>query len=96
MSTFHPEANPSLNGWDLYLRDPLLMDKQIQRLLGKSITLAANAYRHRIGRYQLFRPSSIAQFSRITPQFPGAYIGTTICRRANWATWRTFCTCSIG
>ena len=50
LSTFHPEANPSLHGWDLYLRSPGLIEKQIHRILGKSITLAANAYRHRIGR----------------------------------------------
>ena len=50
LSTFHPEANPSLHGWDLYLKSPALVEKQIQRILGKSITLAANAYRHRIGR----------------------------------------------
>jgi citrate synthase len=50
MSTFHPEANPALAGSDLYLNDELIRNKQIFRILGKVPTLAANAYRHRIGR----------------------------------------------
>eukprot|EP00698_Gefionella_okellyi_P009142 TRINITY_DN229_c0_g1_i1.p1 TRINITY_DN229_c0_g1~~TRINITY_DN229_c0_g1_i1.p1 ORF type:complete len:500 (-),score=103.25 TRINITY_DN229_c0_g1_i1:587-2050(-) len=49
MSTFHPEANPSLVGANLY-RDPRMRNKQIFRILGKVPTLAACAYRHRIGR----------------------------------------------
>jgi citrate synthase len=54
MSTFHAEANPALRGADLYLPStPMseeLMNKQIIRLLGKAPTVAAAAYRHRIGR----------------------------------------------
>ncbi|RKP10382.1 citrate synthase-like protein [Thamnocephalis sphaerospora] len=50
MSTFHPEANPALNSSDMYVRDERIRNKQILRLLGKVPTLAAVAYRHRIGR----------------------------------------------
>ncbi|KAI9137582.1 citrate synthase-like protein [Paraphysoderma sedebokerense] len=50
MSTFHPEANPSLQGSYIYQKSSRLRNKQIFRLLGKSITVAAMAYRHRIGR----------------------------------------------
>ncbi len=49
MSTFHPEANPALRGTQIY-KDPKFVNKQIYRLLGNLPTLAANAYRHRIGR----------------------------------------------
>lgn len=51
MSTFHPEANPSLSGdSQLLCRSPELRNKQIKRIIGKVTTIAANAYRHRIGR----------------------------------------------
>ncbi|CAG8519210.1 3537_t:CDS:10 [Dentiscutata erythropus] len=50
MSTFHPDANPALAGSDLFIRDERIRNKQIYRLLGKTPTLAAIAYRHRIGR----------------------------------------------
>ncbi|CAG8511020.1 15068_t:CDS:10 [Funneliformis mosseae] len=50
MSTFHPDANPALAGSDLFIRDDKVRNKQIFRLLGKTPTLAAMAYRHRIGR----------------------------------------------
>lgn len=49
LSTFHPEANPALGGSKIY-KDPKFVNKQIYRLLGNLPTLAANAYRHRIGR----------------------------------------------
>lgn len=49
MSTFHPEANPSLAGQDVY-NDKKMRNKQIHRMLGTMPTLAAFAYRHRIGR----------------------------------------------
>lgn len=49
MSTFYPEANPALEGSDIY-KNQSLMNKQIFRLLGKMPTIAACAYRHRIGR----------------------------------------------
>jgi len=58
LGAFAPEANPSLQGQTLYTKagsgdkDALAaMDKQIYRLLGKSITLAAMAYRIRQGRH---------------------------------------------
>lgn len=52
LSTFHADANPSLaaGGADLFIQDDLLRNKQIVRILGKSPTIAAAAYRHRIGR----------------------------------------------
>lgn len=50
MSTFHANANPALKGADLFIQDPELMNKQIVRILGKAPTVAAAAYRHRIGR----------------------------------------------
>ncbi|RHZ83066.1 hypothetical protein Glove_99g185 [Diversispora epigaea] len=50
LSTFHPDANPALAGSDLFKNDEKTRNKQIFRLLGKTPTLAAMAYRHRIGR----------------------------------------------
>ena len=67
LSTFHPEANPALQGDNLYmnpkagttsLQDRLKQEKRakdarhraIYRIMGKISTIAANTYRHRIGR----------------------------------------------
>ena len=49
ISTFHPEANPSLAGNDLY-NNIKVRNKQIHRILGNITTVAACAYRHRVGR----------------------------------------------
>ena len=49
MSTLHPEANPALAGQGVY-DDKRLRNKQIHRIVGCMPTLAAFAYRHRIGR----------------------------------------------
>ena len=49
LSTVHPEQNPSLAGGDVYLNQEM-RNKQIYRVLGNMPTIAANAYRHRIGR----------------------------------------------
>jgi len=49
ISTFHPEQNPALAGQEVY-KDKKLRNKQIYRLLGTTPTVAASAYRHRIGR----------------------------------------------
>ncbi len=49
LSTLHPEQNPSLVGESVY-KDKSIRNKQIYRLLGGIPTIAANAYRHRIGR----------------------------------------------
>jgi len=49
MSTFHPDANPALAGQDVY-QDKTMVNKQIYRILGTMPTVAANCYRHRIGR----------------------------------------------
>ena len=49
MSTLQPEANPALAGNDVY-KSQKTRNKQIHRLLGAVPTIAAFAYRHRIGR----------------------------------------------
>jgi citrate synthase len=49
LSTLHPEQNPSLVGESVY-KNKKIRNKQIYRLLGCVPTIAANAYRHRIGR----------------------------------------------
>lgn len=49
MSSLHPEASTALNGPHIYEKEDMV-NKQIFRLLGKTPTLAACAYRHRIGR----------------------------------------------
>ena len=50
MSTFQPEQNPALLvGIDPY-SDPKVMNQQIHRILGRITTVAADSYRHRIGR----------------------------------------------
>jgi citrate synthase len=49
MSTFHPEASTALQGEEVYNQESMV-NKQIFRCLGKIPTLAACAYRHRIGR----------------------------------------------
>eukprot|EP00127_Corallochytrium_limacisporum_P004819 Clim_evm2s183 gene=Clim_evmTU2s183 len=50
MGTFHQEANPALQGSDLYQRSRAVRLKQIYRILGKAPTAAAIAYRVRMGR----------------------------------------------
>ena len=49
LGTLHPEQNPSLAGEGVY-KNKQVRNKQIYRLLGGVPTIAANAYRHRIGR----------------------------------------------
>src|SRR3989338_10589628 len=49
LSTFYPYANPSLSGENLYESEQA-RNKQIFRIIGKLPTIAACAYRHRIGR----------------------------------------------
>lgn len=48
-STLKPEANPALAGEKIYLNETF-RNKQIYRLIGVAPTIAANSYRHRIGR----------------------------------------------
>jgi len=48
-STLKPDANPALAGENIY-KNISFRNKQIYRLLGVIPTMAANAYRHRIGR----------------------------------------------
>ncbi|KAI9146362.1 citrate synthase-like protein [Paraphysoderma sedebokerense] len=49
LSTFHPEASTAIHGDHIY-KSESMVNKQILRLLGKVPTIAACAYRHRIGR----------------------------------------------
>lgn len=49
MSTLHPEANPALTSQGVY-NSLEVRNKQIHRILGTMPTIAAFAYRHRIGR----------------------------------------------
>lgn len=49
LSTVHPEQNPSLVGETIY-KNREIRNKQIYRIMGNIPTIAANAYRHRIGR----------------------------------------------
>lgn len=48
--TFYSEANPALAGLDIYNKNKDLRFRQIYRILGKVPTIAAQSYRHRIGR----------------------------------------------
>jgi citrate synthase len=47
--TLYPDANPAINGGDIY-NSPMIREKQILRLLGTMPTLAAFIYRHKVGR----------------------------------------------
>eukprot|EP00245_Coleochaete_scutata_P001385 TRINITY_DN11693_c0_g1_i1.p1 TRINITY_DN11693_c0_g1~~TRINITY_DN11693_c0_g1_i1.p1 ORF type:complete len:538 (-),score=93.01 TRINITY_DN11693_c0_g1_i1:543-2156(-) len=49
LSSYHPDANPALQGQDLY-DNKAVRDKQIVRVLGKVPTLAAAAYNRMAGR----------------------------------------------
>lgn len=49
LSTVHPEQNPSLVGEGVY-KNKEMRNKQIYRIIGNVPTIAANAFRHRIGR----------------------------------------------
>jgi citrate synthase len=49
MATFYPEANAALQGTGVY-SNAQLVNTQIFRIIGKLPTIAAAAYRHRIGR----------------------------------------------
>lgn len=49
LGTLHPEANPALAGQNIYL-DEKIRNKQIHRIIGTMPTIAAFAYRHRIGK----------------------------------------------
>lgn len=64
LGSFYEEANPSLQGQALFTKtDPASlanMDKQIYRLIGKAITLAAMAYRIRQGRPFVQPPSGFS------------------------------------
>jgi len=87
LGSYYSEANPSLQGQNLYTNcakgDPAAlqnMDKQIYRLIGKAITLAAMAYRVRQGREFVVPPTGMSyaesflfQLDHLSPSdsFPG-------------------------
>lgn len=50
MGAFAPEANPSLQGRNLYLDDKATMNKNIIRIIGKAATVAAASMRVRMNR----------------------------------------------
>jgi len=56
ISTFYPSQNPALQGGSGVYKDEKLVNQQIYRLLGKMPTIAADCYRHRMGRN--FNPPS--------------------------------------
>mmetsp|Transcript_16477 Transcript_16477/g.40766 ORF Transcript_16477/g.40766 Transcript_16477/m.40766 type:complete len:494 (+) Transcript_16477:169-1650(+) len=49
LGTLYPEQNPALAGQDIY-KSAEVRNKQIARVIGAGPTLAAMAYRHRLGR----------------------------------------------
>ncbi|TBU33323.1 peroxysomal citrate synthase [Dichomitus squalens] len=64
LGSYYSEANPSLQGQRLYTKGDAAslatMDRQIYRLIGKSITLAAMAYRVRQGRNFVTPPTGLS------------------------------------
>lgn len=64
LGSYYPEANPSLQGQNLFTKKDLAsvqnMDKQIYRLIGKAPTLAAMAYRVRQGRHFITPPPGLS------------------------------------
>ena len=50
MGAFAPEANPALQGRNLYIHDKSIMNKNIIRIIGKSATVAAASMRVRMNR----------------------------------------------
>ncbi|KAG7089489.1 hypothetical protein E1B28_011169 [Marasmius oreades] len=64
MGSYYNEANPSLQGQNLYTAGSKesfeTMDKQIYRLIGKATTLAAMAYRVRQGREFVIPPHGLS------------------------------------
>jgi citrate synthase len=49
LSSFYPEANPSLQGPDMYSKNDAVTNKQISGTLVKVMTTAACAYSSRLG-----------------------------------------------
>ncbi|KAJ7761875.1 peroxysomal citrate synthase [Mycena maculata] len=64
LGSYYSEANPSLQGQNLFTRGDAaslaIMDKQIYRLIGKATTLAAMAYRVRQGREFVTPPTGLS------------------------------------
>jgi len=58
MGTLQSEANPALAGQDVY-NDKNLRNKQLHRLIGGMPTLAAFAFRHRMGKPYVHPPSHL-------------------------------------
>ena len=49
LGAINKDANPALKGSDIF-KDPLVRNEHIYNLIGLLPTIAANSYRHRIGR----------------------------------------------
>jgi len=58
MGTIQSDANPALRGQDVY-DDKNLRNKQLHRLIGSMPTMAAFAYRHRMGKPYVLPPSHL-------------------------------------
>lgn len=58
LGTLQPGANPALAGQDVY-QDKKLRNKQLHRLIGSMPTMAAFAYRHRMGKPYVAPPSHL-------------------------------------
>jgi len=65
LGTFFPDANPSLKGMDVLKHNKVSRDQQVARILGKMPTIAAQSYRHRLGR-PYNSPLSISDPSPLT------------------------------
>jgi len=58
LGTLQPSANPALAGQGVY-NDKKLRNKQLHRLIGSMPTMAAFAYRHRMGKPYVLPPSHL-------------------------------------
>jgi len=58
LGTLQPGANPALAGQDVY-NDKKIRNKQLHRLIGSMPTMAAFAYRHRMGKPYVAPPSHL-------------------------------------
>merc|ERR1719492_761137 len=58
MGTLQADANPALAGQEVYM-DKAMRNKQLHRLIGCMPTLAAFAYRHRMGKPYVLPPSHL-------------------------------------
>ena len=81
MGAFAPEANPSLQGRNLYLEDKSTMNKNIIRIIGKAATVAAASMRVRMNRTFIAPRSGMILFSISILWFRGKIV----CTDVQWA-----------